>query len=144
MINGLILTPIEPINVSGGSVLRVIKESNPGYDGFGETYFSIVNFGTIRGWKSHKEMTLNLVVPVGDIRFVMYDGRKNSSTYRNFQEAVLSRKNYCRLTIPPKIWVGFQGLGKSTNLLLNMANIPHDDKEVDHLPLESIEYNWRN
>ena len=144
MINGLILTPIEPINVSGGSVLRVIKESNPGYDGFGEAYFSIVNFGTIRGWKSHKEMTLNLVVPVGDIRFVMYDGRKNSSTYRNFQEAVLSRKNYCRLTIPPKIWVGFQGLGKSTNLLLNMANIPHDHKEVDHLPLESIEYNWRN
>jgi dTDP-4-dehydrorhamnose 3,5-epimerase len=87
-------------------------------------------------------MTLNIVVPVGSIRFVMYDSREKSSTYGEFQEVVLSRKNYCRLTIPPKIWVGFQGAGKGTNLLLNMANIPHDDNEVDHVSLENFDYNW--
>ena len=144
MIDNLILTPIKIIDVIGGSVLRVIKENNNGYEGFGEAYFSTVESNIIRGWKKHKVMTLNIVVPVGSIRFVIYDTREKSSTYGEFQEVVLSRKNYCRLTIPPKVWVGFQGEGKGTNLLLNMANIPHDDKEVDHLPLESIEYNWRN
>jgi len=144
MINGLILTPMKVIDVVGGSVLRAMSIGNVGYNGFGEAYFSTVEYNTIRGWKRHKEMTLNLVVPIGSIRFVVYDNRKDSSTAGNFEEIILSKEHYARLTVPPKVWVGFQGVGKGTNLLLNMANIPHDDKEVDHLPLESIEYNWRN
>ena len=95
MIDNLILTPIKIIDVTGGSVLRVIKENNNGYEGFGEAYFSTVESNIIRGWKKHKVMTLNIVVPVGSIRFVMYDSREKSSTYGEFQEVVLSRKNYC-------------------------------------------------
>ena len=34
MIDNLILTPIKIIDVTGGSVLRVIKENNNGYEGF--------------------------------------------------------------------------------------------------------------
>ena len=90
----------------------------------------------------HKEMTLNLVVPMGSIRFVVYDGRNSSSTFGNFQEFILSRSNYNRLTIPPGVWVGFQGVGVEDNILLNIANIPHDDNEVDHVPLEEFDYNW--
>ena len=28
------------------------------------------------------------------------------------------------------------------NLLLNIANIPHNDTEVDHAPLKSFGYDW--
>mgnify|MGYP003984874843 FL=1 len=87
-------------------------------------------------------MTLNLVVPVGSVRFVAYDNRNNSSKVGSFQEVVLSKEHYNRLTIPPKVWGGFQGIGSGVNLLLNIANIPHDDCEVDHMPLESFTYDW--
>jgi dTDP-4-dehydrorhamnose 3,5-epimerase len=87
-------------------------------------------------------MTLNLVVPIGSIRFVVYDNSKDSSTAGNFEEIILSTEHYARLTVPPKLWVGFQGVGKGTNLLLNIANIPHNDTEVDHTPLKSFGYDW--
>ena len=141
-INGLILTPMRIIDVMGGSVLRVMNTHEESCVGFGEAYFSTVEYNTIRGWKRHKEMTLNLVVPMGSIRFVVYDGRNSSSTFGNFQEFILSRSNYNRLTIPPGVWVGFQGVGVEDNILLNIANIPHDDNEVDHVPLEEFDYNW--
>ena len=142
MINGLILTPMKVIDVVGGSVLRAMSIGNVGYNGFGEAYFSTVEYNTIRDWKRHKEMTLNLVVPIGSIRFVVYDNRKDSSTAGNFVEIILSKEHYARLTVPPKLWVGFQGVGKGTNLLLNIANIPHNDTEVDHAPLKSFGYDW--
>ena len=142
MINGLILAPMKVIDVVGGSVLRAMSIGNVGYNGFGEAYFSTVEYNTIRGWKMHKEMTLNLVVPIGSIRFVVYDNSKDSSTAGNFEEIILSAEHYARLTVPPKLWVGFQGMGKGTNLLLNIANIPHNDTEVDHAQLKSFGYDW--
>ena len=142
MINGLILTPMKVIDVVGDSVLRAMSIGNVGYNGFGEAYFSTVKHNTIRGWKKHKEMTLNIVVPVGVIRFVVYDDRKNSSTFGSFQEFILSKDNYNRITIPPNVWVGFQGVGSEINLLLNIANIPHNDTEVDHAQLKSFGYDW--
>ena len=78
--------------------MHAMKKSNVGYSGFGEAYFSQVESGVIKAWKRHHEMTLNLVVPVGAIHFVLYDDRHNSSTCSEFQQVTLSTENYYRLT----------------------------------------------
>ena len=82
-------------------------------------------------------MILNLIVPVGAIKFVLYDGRKESRTYQTFQEVILSKDNYARLTVPPGVWMAFQGLGAENNTLLNIASIPHDPMEAENLPIEN-------
>ena len=92
MIDGLLLTPLNIIDtLNGGSVLQAMNLNDKGYVGFGEAYFSTVEFGVIRGWKCHQEMTLNLIVPEGAVRFVVYDNRKNSSTVGSFEDVVLSK-----------------------------------------------------
>ncbi len=87
-------------------------------------------------------MTLNLVVPIGEIQFVIYDDRECSKSKGCFCEIKLSINNYQRLTISPNLWFGFKGLGKDLNLLLNLADIEHDPKEVIRLELNKINYNW--
>ena len=57
-----------------------MKETSAGYAGFGEAYFSQVDKGAIKAWKRHKKMTLNLLVPVGEIKFVLFDDREASNT----------------------------------------------------------------
>ena len=59
-----------------------------------------------------------------------------------FQELTISRKNYSRLTIPPMIWLGFQGLANSNSLLLNVADISHSKDEVIRRDLSEIVYEW--
>ena len=141
MINDALITQLDVIDTPGGNVMHAMKETSAGYAGFGEVYFSQVDKGIIKAWKRHKNMTLNLVVPVGEIKFVLFDDRDVSNT--RFQEIIISKDNYCRLTVPPMVWMGFQGLSNSGSMLLNIANIEHNPSEVDRLEIDKINYNWR-
>ena len=142
MINDVLLTPLDIIETLGGNIMHAMKEIDAGFYGFGEAYFSEVNFNSIKAWKRHKEMTLNLVVPIGKIKFVLFDNREGSNN--QFQEITISRDNYFRLTVPPMVWVGFKGLSKNGSLLLNIANIGHDPLEVDRKNIKEIEFNWNS
>ncbi len=142
MIKDVLITKLDVIDTPGGNVMHAMKESSTGYAGFGEAYFSQVEKGAIKAWKRHQKMTLNLVVPVGEIRFVLFDDREVSNT--QFQEVIISKDNYCRLTVPPMIWMGFQGLSGAGSMLLNIANIEHNPHEVDKRNIEQIEFNWNN
>ena len=142
VINGVSLTALKIIELSDGNVLHAIKKDDPGFIGFGEAYFSTVNPGAIKAWKRHNEMTLNLVVPVGKIRFVIFDDRNGSTSFGRFYQVTLSKENYMRLTLPPKVWMGFQCVGNEAAILLNVANISHAPKEVDKKSIEEINFNW--
>ena len=117
-IMGVQLTPLKTIKHPFGDVYHGMKKSDPGFEGFQEVYCSTILYAQIKPWKKHLKMTLNLIVPVGKIRFVLYDDRMDSPTYDTYMDLNLSLDNYQRLTIPPNIWVAFQGLDPSTNLLI--------------------------
>ena len=140
MIKDVLITKLDVIDTPGGSVMHAMKESSIGYSGFGEAYFSQVNKRAVKAWKRHKKMTLNLIVPLGEVRFVLFDDREILSP--QFQEIIISKNNYCRLTVPPMIWMGFQGLSDGDSMLLNIADIEHDPNEVDRKEIEKINYNW--
>lgn len=143
-INGVILTPLKIIEHPKGNIFHGMKNVDPGYVDFGEAYFSTITKGEIKAWKKHFRMTLNLIVPVGKVKFVLFDDREHSPSENTFGEIILSTENYYRLTIPPNVWMGFQGIGDNLNLILNIADIPHDpdeQKNVDPSLLE-ITYKW--
>ena len=141
-IDDVILTSLGIIEVEGGNVLHAMKQEDKGFSSFGEAYFSTVEYKVIKGWKRHFEMTLNIVVPIGHIRFVLFDDRDNSKTQGFYQEVSLSRNNYQRLTVPPMIWFAFEGIAKESSLLLNLASIPHRKEEQENLSLDEIRYKW--
>ncbi len=117
-----------------------MKKNDHGFNGFGEAYFSEIEPQAIKAWKRHKEMTLNLIVPTGAIRFVLLDDRINEEG--KIWQTVLSKDNYQRLTIPPMVWVGFQGVSNGNSMLLNIANITHSSDEVNVKDIKEINFNW--
>ena len=141
-INDVLITPLKIISVPNGDVMHAMKSSDEGYENFGEAYFSTINSGDIKAWKRHIKMTLNLVVPSGKVKFVLYDDRQKSQSYGNYSEVIISGDNYCRLTVPPMIWLGFQGLYNKTSIILNIANIEHSPEEVEKKEIDQIFYNW--
>ena len=142
MIKGVILTPLKQIYHPKGDVFHAIKKSDMGFTGFGEAYFSTVHAGDIKPWKKHIRMTLNLIVPVGKIRFVLYDDRALSLTLGEKMSVEIGLENYQRLTVPPGVWMAFEGLGEGLNLLLNVADMEHDPDEVERAELEKFEYTF--
>jgi len=140
MIKGVILTPLKQIYHPKGDVFHAMKKSDMGFTNFGEAYFSTVHAGDIKSWKKHLRMTLNLIVPVGEIRFVLYDDRELSPTLGETMSVEIGLENYLRLTVPPGVWMAFEGLGEGLNLLLNVADMEHDPDEVERAELEKFRY----
>jgi len=141
MIKGLKITPLDIIQTAGGNVMHAMKKSDAGFVQFGEAYFSIIECHAVKAWKRHHSMTLNLVVPVGRVKFVILDDRMQDKP--ELQEVIISMENYCRITIPPMVWLGFQGLSKGNSVLLNIADMEHDPEEVDRKTITQIDYDWR-
>ena len=141
-IEGITITPLKQIKTQKGDVFHALKASEESFSNFGEAYFSFVNKNAIKGWKKHSLMRLNLIVPVGSIRFVFFDDRSESKTKGIFKSIVLGpEKNYCRLTVNPGVWMAFRGL-EDLNCLLNIASIPHDPNEAINVDLNEIGYDW--
>ena len=134
----IIVTPLEKIPTFGGEVMRALKASDNGFYGFGEAYFSWIEMGAIKAWKCHKLMTLNLVVPVGEVRFVFNLPERNAE----FLVEDIGEMRYARLTVPPGIWFGFKGKFSGSSLLGNFADIVHDQDEVLRRPESDIPYDW--
>ncbi|WP_415397885.1 WxcM-like domain-containing protein [Sulfurimonas sp. CS5] len=134
--DGLILTPLKQIYNPKGDIFHAMKKSDVGFDGFGEAYFSTINQDDVKGWKKHTKMTLNLVVPVGEIEFIVYNDK-----IKEFFSIKLSQNNYQRLTVKPGLWMAFRGLCKQ-NILLNLASIEHNQSEAINVDLGEIKYEW--
>lgn len=144
MIEGVVITPLKQIADERGKVMHMLRSDAPHFKSFGEIYFSTVNFDIVKAWHIHNEMTLNYAVIQGEIKFVLYDSRKESSTYGQTQEIFLGPDNYQLVTVPPLIWSGFKGLSTLPAMVANCASIPHDPNEIRRQDFDSndIPYNW--
>ena len=132
--DGVTLTPLRRIEHPKGDIYHAMKASDDGFSGFGEAYFSTVNKSDIKGWKKHNEMTLNLIIVMGEVEFVVHNGI-------DFFNVKLSKDNYQRLTVKPGLWVAFRGLSNE-NMLLNLASIEHDPNESKGVDLYTFDYDW--
>lgn len=133
------ITSLKVIPTPGGNVLHALKNSDESFVGFGEAYFSWVEVGTIKAWKRHNQMTMNLIVPVGRVQFVFFDDET-----KEFLPIVIGENDYARIAAPSGIWFGFKGINTPRSLVLNISNIPHDPNEIDRLDYDKIDYDWMN
>jgi dTDP-4-dehydrorhamnose 3,5-epimerase len=145
-LDDILIRPLKRIATEGGDVMHALKKSDDGYKNFGEVYFSWVEQGAIKAWKCHQRMTLNLVVPVGEVHFVFHYKaslvEQNNRPNREFRCEKLGNGNYSRITVPPGIWFGFKGLASGSSLLMNVADMEHDPDEMLRKPVSGFPYNW--
>jgi len=135
-LNDIIVTQLARIQTPNGDVLHGMKCTDNGYNDFGEAYFSWIDFNSVKAWKRHTKMTMNIIVPIGNVRFVFFNESEG------FRVEEIGVDNYARMTVPPGIWFGFQGLGINQSLLLNISSILHDPTEVERSELHTINFNW--
>ena len=144
MIEGVVLTPLKQIFDERGKVMHMLSENSPVFSKFGEIYFSCTHPGVVKAWHLHKEMVLNYAVVHGEIKFVLYDERPESTTKGEVHEFFISPENYMLVTVPPGIWNGFKCVGQVTSIVANCATLPHHPDELVRKPPSdpSIPYSW--
>lgn len=144
MIEGVSLHSLKQISVPKGDLWHAFKSTDEGFVGFGEAYFTQIEPHEVKGWKRHNLYTLNIVVMVGAVKFVIFDDRDDSPTKGCFEEIILSPdSNYQRLTVAPGLWMAFAGADSNkTSMLMDLIPEVHDPSESDRLELSNIHYEF--
>jgi len=144
MIDGLKVIPLRRIPDERGTILHMMKRTDPHFVEFGEIYFSTIYKGAIKGWHLHRDMTLAYACVHGRIKLVIYDERPGSPTHGALDEIFLGPDNYSLVMIPPGLWNGFKGLSEPEAIVANCCTHPHDPtRSSRHEPLRShIPYDW--
>lgn len=144
MIDGVLVVPLRRIPDERGTVMHMLRRTDPHFSEFGEIYFSTVYPGIVKGWHRHREMTLNYACVHGRVKLVLFDDRDGSPSNGELMEIFLGPDNYSLVQIPPGVWNGFKGLGEEQAIVANCATHPHDPSRSDRLdPFENdIPYDW--
>ena len=145
MIEGIKITRLRKIPDERGSIMHMLRSDDPHFEKFGEIYFSTTYPGIVKGWHEHTKQIQNYAVIQGMIKLVLFDNRKNSSTYKKLQELFIGDENYCLVTIPTGIIMGYKCISNQKSILANCSTLPHDPNEMksyDPLNFEKIKYDW--
>lgn len=144
MINGVQIIPLKRIPDERGTIMHMLRATDPHFQQFGEIYFSTIYKDVIKGWHLHREMTLNYACIHGRIKLVLFDDREDSSTRGELMEIFLGPDNYSLVIIPPEIWNGFKGMFDPVSIVANCCTHAHDPSRSSRLdPFDNhIPYNW--
>ena len=96
MIDGVQIIPLRRIPDERGTIMHMMRVSDPHFQQFGEIYFSTVYTDVIKGWHHHREMTLNYACIFGRIKLVLFDERDNSPTKGEIMEIFLGPNTILR------------------------------------------------
>ncbi len=143
-IEGVQVIPLRRIADERGTILHMLKSTDPHFRQFGEIYFSTVYRGVVKGWHRHREMTLNYACVFGRTKLVLYDEREASPTRGELMELFLGPDDYSLVVIPPEIWSGVKGMSEPFAIVANCCTHPHDpSRSVRIDPFENhIPYDW--
>lgn len=144
MIHGVTLSPLPQFTNELGTVSRMLRATDPVFQKFGEVYFSSVPVGVRKDWRLHRSMTMHLAVPVGTVRFVLFDSREHSPTKGTLVDYELGASNYQLLTVPNGIWMTFGNRHSEPALVANCATEPHNPDEVERRATDDppVAFTW--
>ena len=144
MIKGVVVAELKKIPDERGTILHMLKESDPHFERFGEIYFSEAYPGVIKGWHEHTEQTQNYAVISGMIKLVLYDFRTASPSFGALQELYIGNQNYSLVKIPPGVINGYKAIGTEKAIVANCSTLAHRPGEmIRHDPFgDKVPYQW--
>ena len=95
--------------------------------------------GVVKAWHYHKKQDDNFACVHGKIRLALYDARKNSPTYEEINEFILSPDDPILVTIPKMVYHGFKGMADHESIVINTPTLPYNYKKPDEERLIKIE-----
>jgi dTDP-4-dehydrorhamnose 3,5-epimerase len=144
VIDGVQVVALRRIPDERGTIMHMLRATDPHFVQFGEIYFSTIYREVVKGWHRHREMTLNYACVFGRVKIVLYDEREGSPTRGELQEIFLGPDNHALVVVPPEVWNGFKGMNDPFAIVANCCTHAHDPARSSRLdPFENhIPYDW--
>ncbi|MFN7967254.1 MAG: dTDP-4-dehydrorhamnose 3,5-epimerase family protein [Acidobacteriota bacterium] len=146
MIEGVIVTTLEPKADERGRLVELFRRDQPGTGSYGQVHLSTLYPGVVKAWHMHKKRTDSFVCVQGMVRMGLYDDREGSSSQSELNQFFLGDHSPLRVTVPPGVWFGFKSLVAVEALLVVLTDPAHDprwpDEERWDPIINEIPFDW--
>ncbi len=131
-----------------GLLFEVLRCDDPEFKQFGQVYVTTAKPGIVKGWHMHKLQTDYFCLIEGRARFVLYDARANSPTFRQIDLINCDGAQPRLIIIPPFVYHGFKNTGDIDAVCMNCPTEPFDREHPDEYRLDphtdQIPYDWHS
>jgi dTDP-4-dehydrorhamnose 3,5-epimerase len=95
--------------------------------------------GMAKGWVVHRKQDDRNFLARGRVKWVLYDDREDSPTYKAVSEVYASEFNRALMIIPHGVFHAVQNIGDEEALLIDMPSVAYDHHNPDkyRLPLQN-------
>ena len=146
LIHGASIKPLRVMPDERGRLMEILRNDDPVFQKFGQAYLTTAYPGVVKAWHYHRKQTDHFCVVRGMAKVVLYDGRKDSPTYRMINEFFIGELNPSLVVIPNLVMHGYKAIGTEEVYLLNMPTELYNYKSPYELRLPAdtnkIPYDW--
>jgi dTDP-4-dehydrorhamnose 3,5-epimerase len=132
--------------VKAGIFMEILRDDDDLMSRFGQSNFTVAYKGTIKAFHWHRYQDDLWFVATGKAGIVLYDRRKNSSTYRETQVIYAGANDYKLVLIPVGVVHGYKVLSDEPCLLFYYVTKAYNRKNPDEERIDpfdkSMNFNW--
>ena len=146
MIEGVKVKKLKVIPDERGRLMEMLRVDDEFFTKFGQVYMTTAYPGVVKGWHYHKIQDDNMAVVKGMMKIVLYDGRKDSKTFKEINEFFIGEYNPALVHIPAGVMHGFKCISESEAACVNIPTEAYNYKNPDEYRIEphsdEIAYDW--
>ena len=146
MIQGVKVKKLKVILDERGRLMEMLRNDDELFIKFGQVYLTTAYPGVIKAWHYHKIQTDHFVVVHGMMKIVLYDGRKDSTTFGQIDEYFAGVHNPVLIQIPPMVMHGFKCISEHEAIVINCPTELYNYESSDEYRIDprssEIPYNW--
>ena len=146
MIEGVKVKTLKIIPDERGKLMEILRSDDTLFRQFGQVYMTTAYPGVVKGWHYHKVQYDNFTCVGGMMQLVLYDARKESSTYKEINEFFVGPHHPLVVQIPPWVFHGFKAVGNQEAVVINIPTEVYHYKKPDEFRLpphsKKVPYEW--
>jgi dTDP-4-dehydrorhamnose 3,5-epimerase len=146
MINDVMVKKLKVIADERGRLMEILRADDEFFRKFGQVYMTTAYPGVVKAWHYHKKQDDNMAVVKGMMKVVLYDSRKESSTFGEINEIFAGVHNPVLVHVPHLVYHGFKCISEEEAIVINVPSEVYKYNEPDEFRLPAhgseIPYDW--
>ncbi|MBI5183244.1 MAG: dTDP-4-dehydrorhamnose 3,5-epimerase family protein [Nitrospinae bacterium] len=146
MIQGVKIKRLKVIPDERGRLMEMLRSDDEVFERFGQVYMTTAYPGVVKGWHYHRVQNDNFVAIRGMMKVVLYDNRKDSSTFGEINEFFMGEHNPILLHIPNNVIHGFKCISDKEGIIINCPTELYNYDNPDEFRIDpydnDLPYNW--
>lgn len=118
---------------------ELVEVYNPAWgihpDPLAYVYMATVRPGAVKGWVMHAKQDDRVFVIKGTLRWVLFDNREASPTFKMVNAFTVSERNRGLLTIPKGVYHAAENIGQEDAYFINLPTRAYDHADPDKFRL---------